>query len=381
MKKISYLLLFVSTFVSIVFAQNTTGQQVYGGKTITTSVPFLGINADPISMGMGLANLGADATVGSYAFNPSKMAFQRKGVMFSSAYSPWLRSFNMNMRYTSTAVAIKINEKHSFGIDNRRFVIPMVSYTDIEGQTVFMASPKENVLGLMYAYSINNHFSVGTSLSFVNSNLKAPGMKVGRGVIGSISASYQNEKKTENLELSYRLGMAITNIGPKISYSTNGNGYFIPTNFGFGGAVRMRLFKYFLVNPALDFNKLLVPSPTSKGLSSDPYLLGVAKSGFDAEGGIKEEFQEINASVGTELGGFIPLKKDESAYLKLLLRMGSFNESAQKGNRKLLTFGLGGELAVSKLVLGLNIGKLAPVTQNSPLARTFSIGGSLGYML
>ncbi|MFN0203111.1 MAG: hypothetical protein ACKVTZ_16415 [Bacteroidia bacterium] len=102
-------------------------------------------------------------------------------------------------------------------------------------------------------------------------------------------------------------------------------------------------------------------------------------SGFDAEGGMKEEIQELMYSMGLELGGFIPFNETDQDYLKLLLRLGYFGEHETKGNRKLATIGLGGEFAYQKLQIGVNYGLYLPTTQGSPFTKTYVLGLSGGY--
>lgn len=359
---------------------NTNGQQ--GSVTITTAVPFLLINPDAATMGVGMANIATEGSANSYIMNPSKMAFQQKGVNFSSTYSPWAAGLNLKLNYFSNSASVKIDEKHSFGVDTRIFDMGQVFYQDVNGGVSAVSNPIETSLGLMYAYRLNNHFSVGAALSFITSNFDVPNssFKVGNGGMANISASYQNEKKSKNAEISYRVGLCVANLGPKISYVPGarfGSGNFLPTNFGLGGAMRMRLFKYLLLNPTIEMNKLLIPS--SGGTANISYMKGVLTSGFDAKGGLKEELQEINAALGTEIGAFIPFNKAESSYLKAVLRLGYFNENEYKGNRKLFTTGLGAEVGFSKVKLGLNMGFLLPTTQNSPLQNTFSFGGNAAY--
>ncbi len=81
---------------------------------------------------------------------------------------------------------------------------------------------------------------------------------------------------------------------------------------------------------ALDFNKLMVPSPYP-GSKSTPFLQGTFQSFSDARGGFKEEMHEV-----TNLNGYRILVQQLFAG-----RVGYFYEAADKGNRKYLTAGLG----------------------------------------
>jgi hypothetical protein len=120
-----------------------------------------------------------------------------------------------------------------------------------------------------------------------------------------------------------------------------------------------------------DFNKLLVPTPPIdsagvilKGMSSDVSVAqGMIQSFYDAPGGLTEELQEITISVGAEYW-----YREQFA-----LRAGYFNESANKGNRKYFTLGLG----LKMNVLTLDFSYLLPTAyQNNPLANTMRFTAS-----
>ena len=128
---------------------------------------------------------------------------------------------------------------------------------------------------------------------------------------------------------SYSLGAAITNLGAKITYSDSDNKDFIPTNLRLGGAYTRELDGQNKITFALDFNKLMVPSPPKD--NSTPLLTGIFGSFSDAPGGFKEEISEFTISTGTEYW-----YNDTFAG-----RLGYFYEALYKGNRQYLTAGVG----------------------------------------
>lgn len=138
---------------------------------------------------------------------------------------------------------------------------------------------------------------------------------------------YTRPLTSRNATLS--LGAAITNLGAKISYSDANNRDFIPTNLRMGSAYTMELDPKNKLTFALDFNKLLVPSPPRN--NSTPLLSGIFGSFTDARGGFKEEISEFMTSTGVEYW-----------YNETLAgRIGYFHEATDKGNRKYLTAGVG----------------------------------------
>ena len=89
------------------------------------------------------------------------------------------------------------------------------------------------------------------------------------------------------------------------------------------------------------------------------------QSFYDSPGGFKEEFTEINWSLGMEYW-----------YDKqFALRLGYFYEHPNKGNRQYLTMGLG----IKYQVFNLDFSYLVPVDQRNPLQNTlrFTLGFDL----
>ncbi len=139
------------------------------------------------------------------------------------------------------------------------------------------------------------------------------------------------------------LGLAITNIGGKLSYFYSSG--FLPANFGLGAAWRIPFNFSNSITFAFDFNKLLVPSTDSTGKwrRISP-IAGIFDSFTTLPGGFKEQIQEINISAGVEYW-FRNL---------IALRAGYFYEDPNKGGRKYYTFGDG----IRFKGLGLNIAYL-----------------------
>ena len=176
--------------------------------------------------------------------------------------------------------------------------------------------------------------------------------------------------------MDYAFGLAITNIGNKITYTSDAQRDFIPINLRLGTYAGVQVDDYNHVGIAVDFNKLLVPTPplysldtngkilvggggpvVAYGKSNDvPVLEGMFQSFGDAPNGFKEELLEVQISVGAEWW-----------YQKqFAVRTGYFYENRNKGNRKYMTFGIG----VRYNVFGLDVSYLAGLGQRHPLANT-----------
>jgi hypothetical protein len=171
-------------------------------------------------------------------------------------------------------------------------------------------------------------------LRYIHSNLTGAlstgslDARPGNSVAVDIGVFYTKPFVSNNSLLS--LAASMNNIGAKISYSDANNKDFIPTNLRLGAAYKAELNPYHSLTFALDFNKLMVPSPYP-GSKSKPLIGGMLGSFTDATGGFKEEIHEFTTSLGMEYW-----------YNNVFAgRLGFFNEAKDKGNRKYLTAGLG----------------------------------------
>jgi hypothetical protein len=215
---------------------------------------------------------------------------------------------------------------------------------------------------------LTTELSIGGTARYVYSNLTGAftgiDAKPGHSVAADVGVYYIKELKKSARNSSLSLGATITNIGAKISYTNSDNEDFLPTNLRLGSAYTMDLDAYNRITFALDFNKLLVPTPPKEingvvhGRDDDRSLLsGIFGSFGDAPAGAREEIREIMTSAGVEYW-----YNDTFA-----ARVGYFNEAKTKGNRKYMTLGLG----FRKNSFGIDVAYLVPTNKREhPLAET-----------
>ncbi|MDF1517095.1 MAG: type IX secretion system outer membrane channel protein PorV, partial [Lutibacter sp.] len=204
-----------------------------------------------------------------------------------------------------------------------------------------------------YALKLSETYSMGVTLRYIRSDL---GIESANSTINpvntfavDISGYYESrEQQYGNINGIWRGGFNVSNIGPKVSYSNDGQENFIPTNLKLGGGFDFILDRSNNVSINLEFNKLLVPTP-SVSMAEDggpPYIQedvsffnGIFKSFNDAPGGFSEELKEVTWGLGAEY-------MYDNAFA---LRAGYFNESDLKGSRKYLTVGTGFKFKSSKI--------------------------------
>ncbi|NNC86026.1 MAG: type IX secretion system outer membrane channel protein PorV [Bacteroidia bacterium] len=346
-------------------------------NTITTAVPFLSISPDARAGGMGDVGVATMPTSSAMHWNISKLAWSEDDMGVSISYTPWLRSLvpDINLAYLSWHK--KIQRDQAISASLRYFSLGAIQLTDINGNPIGESNPNEFAIDVGYARILGDEFSGGLSLRYINSNLtngqsfQGIETKAGQSVAADLSALWRHDVDISGKDGKVQVGANISNIGSKITYTNLGNAKdFIPINLRLGGALIMDLNEYNELTVALDFNKLLVPSPPvycdTCGTGVSQILFGenpdksVAEGIFssfsDAPNGFEEEVQEINIAFGMEYW-----------YDKqFAFRLGYFNEHENKGNRKYLTLGAG----LKFNVFGLDFAYLIPTEQRHPLENT-----------
>ncbi len=369
-------------------AQVSNTQQLTGSlNPITTSVPFLLIAPDSRQGGMGECGAATAPDVNSIHWNGSKLAFADKSTAVGISYTPWLRQLVPDISLSYLSGYHRISKTSVIGASLRYFSLGNITFTDILGNTTGQFKPNEFAIDLAYSQKLSETFAAGIALRYINSNLTG-GVSIngnqpthaGQSVAVDISMYYQTKKNFElaDKKTKVSVGLAFTNIGSKISYTTVKN--FIPMNLRLGAGYKIEIDDYNTFGIYADANKLLVPTPpvylkTATGSDSinpatnSKYILagkdpnvaitkGIFQSFNDAPGGFKEEMREVNIAAGFEYWYGAPKA--------LAVRAGYFYENKTKGGRQFFTIGLG----VRYSVFGLDMAYLIPTTLRNPLQNT-----------
>lgn len=370
MKKLSLYvaLIFLSANSAFVFAQNNNPGVVIGqdplNKNITTAVPFLTITPDSRAAGMGDAGVATSPDVNSAYWNAGKLAFIDKGYGVSLSYTPWLAKIINDMKIAYLSGFYKISREQTVGASLKYFDLGKIDFRDNAGTFLSTGNPREFAFDITYSRLLTEHFSTGVTLRYINSNLTGSAnlgsgvdAQVGQSVAVDIGVFYTKPLKTKNATISW--GASISNIGAKMTYVGPTSSNFIPTNLRLGGAYKTELNALNTLTFALDFNKLMVPSP-APGSTQKPLLGGILGSFGDAQGGFSEELREVTISAGVEYW-----------YNQTFAgRLGYFYEAQDKGNRKYLTAGIG----FKKDQFGFDGAYMVPTNgRESALAETFRL--------
>ena len=357
---------------------NLDGSNSY--NTITTAVPFMRICPDARSGGMGDVGIAISPDANAQFWNVSKLAMADKEVGASLTYTPWLRDLVPDIFLAYMSGYVKFgnddNKNQAVSASLRYFSMGNIDFTDYNATKIGTGQPREYSFDLGYSRKLSDNLSIGLTGKFINSNIingaanasqGGSTFKPGKSFAVDFGMFYTkdiNYNDQTGQGSRFNLGAVITNLGSKISY-TNDRKDFIPTNLGIGAAYSYSIDEFNKLTFALDFNKLLVPSPLidSNGIQTYPYnkslMSGVFGSFNDAPGGFKEELQEVMVSIGTEY----------SYQNQFFARAGYFYESRYKGDRRYLSVGAG----VKYSVFGINFAYIIPSgagINRNPLSNT-----------
>ncbi|MBL7772142.1 MAG: type IX secretion system outer membrane channel protein PorV [Chitinophagaceae bacterium] len=354
--------------------------------TITTAVPFMRISPDARSGAMGDVGIAISPDANAQFWNVSKLAMSEKDAGLSITYTPWLKDLvpDIFLAYISGYAKFgeKDNKNQAVSFSLRYFNLGDINYTDINAQPIGQGKPREFSFDLGYSRKLSDNLSVGLSGKFIHSNIingagNSGGVnyKPGNSFGVDFGAFYTKELGSNSESgqgSSINAGIAITNLGSKINYSS-GRKDFIPTNLGIGLAYNYSIDEFNKLTIGIDFNKLLVPSPhwqyddsTEKytfvdieEINNKSLMSGVFGSFSDATGGGSEELKEVMMGIGAEY----------SYQNQFFVRAGYFNESKMKGDRRFLSLGLG----VKYSMFGLNVAYIVPSgssANRNPLSNT-----------
>jgi len=371
---VNLLILIIVSFTLSVRAQSLpTGQEVRYNP-IPTAVPFLTITPDSRHGAMGDAGVATSPDANSQYWNPSKYAFTEDKFGISVSYTPWLRKLASDVNLTYLAGYYRIDNNQVIGSSLRYFSLGDVMLTDQNGTAMSNVKPNEFALDFSYSRKLSEYLSGGIALRYIRTDL-AGGISQqtyspGNAFATDVSFFYNKTWNGKDQIRKIAAGVNISNIGSKISYNDGQTKEFLPANIKLGGTFTNEFNEMNSLSVSLDFNKLLVPTPSSQVVtdsnggtivlpdnsSNKSVIDGVFGSFSDAPGGCKEEVQEITISTGLE-------------YLynkRFALRTGYFNESQYKGNRKYFTVGAGFKMNFC----AVDISYLIPTNQSNPLANT-----------
>ena len=380
MKKYFGLLLIL--FTSLLYSQN---------RVITTGVPFLLITSDARSAGMGEQGVATTPDAYSQNWNPSKYSFAPSESGIGVSYTPYLSQLVNDIFLANVSYYRVISERAAWATSLKYFSLGEIEIGQTPADFInpLIERPNEFVLDFFYALKLNESFSMGVTGAFINSDLKlgsaTDDASAASTVAFGISGYYQSDElNIGTFDGKWRGGFYVSNLGPKLTYETDGYADYLPTNLKLGGGLDLILDSYNTLSFGLEINKLLVPTPSEPIVSTNAdgeeiitgyiqpdvsFLSGIFKSFGDAPDGFSEELQEFTWAFGAEFNY-------NNAFA---LRAGYFNEHELKGARKFITLGAGFKYNVVDIDLSYLISAtkvINPLENTLRFSLTFNFGDS-----
>ncbi|TCN70088.1 type IX secretion system outer membrane channel protein PorV [Acetobacteroides hydrogenigenes] len=352
----------------LVLSSNLFGQD----SQINMGAPFLTITPDARSAGYGDQGVASSPDNSSQYWNPAKYSFSNSKYGGSYSFTPWLNNIADDINLHFLSGFYRFDDKQTVSASLRYFSLGNISFRDDFGNVTSDFKPNEFAIDLAYSRKLTESFSAAIAFRYLRSDLMGsnaiPDLNVETKAASAFAADialYYQKRADKN---EYALGVNISNIGPKISYSDVGEKSFIPTNLRIGARYTRTIGEKSKISGLLETSKLLVPSPNiENGIDKNAdkgVIDGIFSSFGDAKGGFSEELKEFVYSIGAEY-----------SYANIFaLRTGYFHEAETKGNRKFYTFGVG----INYKAFTVDASYLIPSSggRNNPLDNTFrfSIG-------
>ena len=331
----------------------------------------------PDARGGGLGDVGAatDPDVNSQYWNPAKYPFNISRAGVSLNFTPWLRSLvnDMNLAYLSGYY--RIGDYSAVSASLRYFNMGEVYTENPDANSNAMTiNPYEMSLDVAYSLMLSEKFSLAAAIRWLYSDMRfdyKEDSSPASAFAADIAAYYQNYVVIGQRECQLGVGLNISNIGSKITFSGEEYSEFLPANLRLGASLMIPIDEYNRITLAADANKFLVPTvpQQEEGEDAAEYkdrvlreyndvsaISGIFKSFSDAPGGFKEEMEEINYGLGAEY-----VYND-----KFALRAGYHHESQSKGNRKYFTVGAGFKMNV----FSLDAAYVVATAKSNPLDQT-----------
>lgn len=330
------------------------------------------IAPDARAAGMGDVGTATDPDVNSQYWNPAKYPFciSRAGIALN--YTPWLRQLVNDIDLAYLSGYYRIGDYSAISGSLRYFSLGEV-YTG-SGDDAMTVKPYEMSLDVAYSLMLSERFSIAAAIRWLYSDLRydySEDASPASAVAADLACYYNNYINIGQRECQLGLGLNISNIGSKITYFGDERSNFLPANMRLGASLMVPVDEYNRFTIAADANKLLVPTvpKQNEGESKEEYeqrvideynnvsaISGIFKSFHDAPGGLKEELQEIQWSVGAEY-----VYHDQ-----FTLRAGYHHQSENKGNLKYFTVGGGFRMNV----FSLDVGYVIATAKSNPLDQT-----------
>jgi long-subunit fatty acid transport protein len=365
---------FLTTLSGILLLLGTSVQ----GQVGITAVPFLQIEPDSRSTGMGNTGVAIADNASAIFWNPAGLAFQNQSQV-SLTHANWLPEFNADLFYDYLVGTYYIEDIGTIGGHVTFLNLGEQTRTDETGLELGRFNSFEISAGLSYGFRLNDNFALGTGLRFIYSSLAdgsvsgqeiSPGSSIGLDLAGL----YKTDPfQVANRQASFNFGFNLSNLGPGIQYTDNAQKDPLPTVFRAGWAYTMDIDGNGINTITLsnDISKIMARNEQVGDDPENPEFesMGVFEALFNSWGSY-ERFngtETVSVSLAQQLMYGFGL---EYWYNDLFaLRTGYYYEHPENGNREFITLGAG----LRYNVFGVDFSYIYTLEDDHPLANTIRL--------
>ena len=353
-----------------------------------TAVPFLLISPDARAAGMGEAGTGLADNASALFWNPGGLGFLR-GDEIGLTHAPWLPEFGSDLSYDFLSYRHYLEDwDGNFAASLTYFNLGTFNKTLSNGPIVVSTwHAFEFAITLGYGTQISSGLGLGANFRYIRSQLAPFGteQEVGKGIASDVSFDLGLLYRPQHLDLPLvgnfddrlGLGIALSNLGPKLYYIDQAQADPLPTNLRLG--ISLHLLKSEFNNLYLVFDA----SRTMVRVRTDS-LMNINPTSFDTTYYPITNVDPLPEALITTWGDGSGLKRiiismgAEYWYghpRLIALRMGYYKENPNFGGRNFLTFGAG----IRYDIYGFDFSYISTFDQNNPLSNQLRFSLSLNW--
>lgn len=343
-----------------------------------TAVPFLQIEPDSRSTGMGNTGVAIADNASAIFWNPAGLAFQNQNQV-SLTHANWLPAFNADLFYDYLVGTYYIDGIGTIGGHLTFLNLGEQTRTDETGLELGRFNSFEISAGLSYGLKISETFALGTGIRYIYSSLAdgsvsgqdiSPGSSVGVDVAALFKS---NSFQIGSREANFNAGLNISNIGPGIQYTDNAQRDPLPTMFRAGWAYKMDLDSNGLntITFSNDISKIMARNQRVSTDSDSPEYetMGVFEALFNSWGSFERFNGTENVSVSLAQQLMLGFGLEYWYDNLFALRGGYYYENPENGNREFITLGAG----LRYNIFGVDFSYLYTLEEDHPLANTIRL--------
>ena len=343
-------------------------------QVTTTAVPFLMIEPDSRSAGMGNTGVALADNANAIWWNPAGLAYQ-EGAEVGITHTNWLPEFNAGLYFDYLVGKYHVDGVGTFGGQVAFMNLGEHERRNAENDQIGTFRSFDLAVGVSYGVKLSERFALGTGVRTIYSQLAGgldgiDGTAFGVGV--DLAGLYRTRPfSLGGVETTLSGGMNLSNMGPTITYESGEDP--IPQHLRFGLASTFEFDEFNQLTVAADFGKMLTDVDVSDDTTAEnrrqvaPFYEAIFSSWESAE--IQDADGNVTTTV-SPLGQITIGTGMEYWYSQLFaLRTGYYYENPDFGGREFLTFGAG----LRYNIIGVDFSYIFPLEDDDPLANTIRL--------